>query len=97
MELRLRRLSSFTLISLLSLFSFSSQTGTQDNVFAKLGGPQGKTAAPGCVPPQPDGSTACTYAPGGIDFQPLSRRIRNNDKNNGNRCPDPVLLSQSIH
>ena len=39
MELRLRRLSSFTLISLLSLFSFSSQTGTQNNVFAQLGGP----------------------------------------------------------
>jgi uncharacterized repeat protein (TIGR03803 family) len=39
MELRLHRLSSFTLISLLSLFSFSSQTGTQDNVFAQLGGP----------------------------------------------------------
>src|SRR5690349_13466195 len=39
MELRLRRLSSFTLLSLLSLFSFSSQTGTQSNVFAQLGGP----------------------------------------------------------
>ena len=39
MKIRIRRLSSFTLISLLSLFSFSSQTGTQDNVFARLGGP----------------------------------------------------------
>jgi uncharacterized repeat protein (TIGR03803 family) len=41
MELRLRRLSSFTLISLLSLFSFSSQAGTQNNVFAQLGGRSG--------------------------------------------------------
>jgi len=38
MKIRIRRLSSFTLISLLSLFSFSSQTGTQENV-ARMGSP----------------------------------------------------------
>jgi len=39
MKICIRRLSSFTLISLLSFFSFAAQTGTQDNIFDRLGGP----------------------------------------------------------
>src|ERR1700690_3613156 len=38
MKIRIRRLSSFTLISLLSFFSFAAQTGTQDKIFGRLSG-----------------------------------------------------------